>query len=101
MASATSRAASERDTVVVFATQALVSVNPASFAVPAWSAAATTLSFSASMRRVAGPARRPPGRAHPYQRLGRTGVHPVQHPVHLGHTGEHRVGAVGVEVEEC
>ena len=39
--------------MVVFATQALVSVKPASFAVPAWSAAATILSFSASIRRIA------------------------------------------------
>jgi hypothetical protein len=39
--------------VVVFATQALVSVKPASFAVPAWFAAATIFSFNASMRRVA------------------------------------------------
>jgi len=30
-----------------------------------------------------------------------TGVHPVQQPMHLGHAGSHRVGAVGVEVEEC
>jgi hypothetical protein len=36
-----------------------------------------------------------------HQRLGRTGVHPVQHPVHLGHTRKHGMAAVGVEIEEC
>ena len=35
------------------------------------------------------------------QRLAGAGVHPVQQRVHLGHPREHRVGAVGVEVEEC
>ena len=35
------------------------------------------------------------------QGLTGAGVHPVQQRVHLGHPGEHRMGAVGVEVEEC
>ena len=101
VASATSRAALEPDTVVVFATQAPVPVNPASLAVPARSAAATSFSLSASMRRVARSTSATTPACSPDQRLRCAGVHPVQHPVHLGHPGEHRVAGVGVEVEEC
>ena len=100
LASATWRAASDRDTVVVLATQASVSVNPASCAVPALSAAATSFSLSASIRRIArstsattgcSPAgsrtaeRRAAGRAVRAPRPPRTS------------TG----CGVGVEVEEC
>jgi hypothetical protein len=34
-------------------------------------------------------------------RLRDAGVDLVQRCVHLGHPGEHRVGALGLEVEEC
>ena len=98
-ASATWRAASERETVVVLATQASVPVNPASFAAPALSAAATSLSFSASSRRIARSTSDHPG-VLAGSRSG-TPRAPVDHPVQVRDTREHRVGAVGVEVEEC
>ena len=60
------------------------------------------LQLQASMRRVARSSSATTSACSPAnQRLGGAGVHPVQQCVHLGHAREHRVGAVGVEVEEC
>ena len=101
-ASATCRAASARDTVVVFASQASAPVNPASFATSAESAAATSFSFKPRCAGSRGRARRPPGRARPRPAVcrHRRASGPAA-ACTSRHAGEHRMGAVGVEVEEC
>ena len=62
----------------------VVSVNPASFAVPALSAAATILSLSASSRRIARSTSTTSAYSPAHHGCAR--MHPVQNVVQLGHT---------------